>query len=239
MDRKILILICLLVVSSVNSLKAQLEGKNFSLQIMAGHNDWSASSVASVDGVVFNYARSSKDLTFVSGLGASWHPNQKITISLNMEFTNLTQRYLVYDEEGETFAGEPLIKAITFNSQPRFFGINASYQLIAFKDFHFSLLLGADLLSTKLQNTRDFNFNDATQKLSDVINISQSAFKASQFNLSYGATLSYKRYFLRAVFKEDFNRSITSNVRFGSDDHEFQNYWKMTFIQFGATVFRF
>ncbi len=239
MNRKILIFIWFITATSASTLLAQIRGKNFSIQIMAGHNDWSANSIAAVDGVIFNYAPTDKDLTFVSGLGVTWHPNRKIALSIIMESTNLTQRYLVYDEDGDVFAGEPLIKAITYNSQPRFFGMSASYEILTFKDFGLSLILGVDLLSTKLKSSDDYNFRDATPKLSDAINATPSAFNNSQFNLSYGMKLSYKRYFLRAIFKDDFNQSITQNVLFEGSEYPFQNYWKIAFIQFGATVFRF
>lgn len=218
---------------------AQADRKSFSVQIMAGNNNLSANSTAGIDGVIFEHAGADEDLTFVYGLGVTWHPNHKLELSLNYEATNLFQRYLVYDEAGEMFAGQPLIKAIGYDNQPRFLGLSASYEIFAFKEFGLSLILGADLLSTKLKDWRNFNFNDATQKLSDAINATQPAFDASQFNLNYGARLSYKRYFLRMVFKEDFNRSITRNVRFEGNEYSFQNYWNMAFIQFGATVLRF
>lgn len=218
---------------------AQVDRKNFSFQIMAGHNDHSANSFAYVDGVIFLPTPTDTDLTFVYGLGVTWHPNHKLELSLNYEATSLFQSYLVYDEAGEVFAGQPLIKVIGYNNQPRFLGLSASYEIFKFKEFELSLILGADLLSTKLKDWQNFDFNDATQKLSDAINATQPAFDASQFNLNYGVRLSYKRYFLRMVFKEDFKRSITRNVRFEGNEYSFQNYWNMAFIQFGATVLRF
>jgi len=220
-------------------LKAQESNKKFSFQVMAGHNDLSANSFAYVDGVIFLHNGADEDLTFVYGLGVSWHPNSKLDLSINYEATNLYQSYLVYDEGGEMFAGEPLIKVIGYNNQPRFFGLGASYKIFAYQDFGLSIFLGADLLSTKLRDQEEVNFRDSTPKLSDAINASRSAFNDSQFNLSYGARLNYKIYFLRVVFKDDFSQSITGNVRFEGNNYEFQNYWKMAFIQFGATVFRF
>ena len=235
--RKFLILTILLGCSYLSI--AQVDSKNFSFQVMAGHNDLSANSFAFIDGVFFIHDGADEDLTFVYGLGATWHPNPKLEISLNYEATNLFQSYLVYDEDGEMFAGEPLIKVISYNNQPRFFGLSANYELFTYQGFGFSLFLGADLLSTKLRDQEVVNFRDGTPKLSDAINASRSAFDASQFNLSYGARLSFKRYFLRVVFKDDLNRSITGDVDFEGNNYEFQNYWKMAFIQFGATVFRF